>query len=254
MAELALRLLPWHARGHGLRPGQRRRGRTSSCRPAATRTSPTSGCSRRRSGRSSSTPTTSTRRFRRHGSGTSSGSRRASSLPGRGNGFSAGDKPGRHDGSGPRLPRVDGPLSRAMRLLDIWYASDHRSTTSVSRRGGRTLASLKDSAAGRRKDRGDLQQGHGDGTRSRRSKSLTGARRRPPGHRRRSARVHARRDPRRLLGPRARSSQTTGPRLSEGRRAASSSATGSSTSRSRSSASGASGRGASSSSSRARRG
>ena len=78
---VAVRLLPRHARGHGLRPRRRTPAPTSWSRPAATPTSPTSGCSPRPSGRSCSMPTTSTRRCPGRGSGTSSGSRRASSSP-----------------------------------------------------------------------------------------------------------------------------------------------------------------------------
>ena len=51
MAESAVRVLPRHAGGHGVRPGRHAAVRTSSSRPAATRTSRTSGCSRRPSGR-----------------------------------------------------------------------------------------------------------------------------------------------------------------------------------------------------------
>ena len=57
-------------RGHGDGSVDARRSPGSRCRPAATRTSPTSGSSQRRSARSSSTSTTSTRPFPARGSGT----------------------------------------------------------------------------------------------------------------------------------------------------------------------------------------
>ena len=75
------------------RPRRGRPDATSSSRPAATPTSPTSGCSRRPSGRSSSTPTTSTRPCPGPGSGTSSASRRASSSPAARNGFTRRRRP-----------------------------------------------------------------------------------------------------------------------------------------------------------------
>ena len=77
---VCLRLLPRHPGGHGV-DLPRRPGPTSSSRPAATPTSRTSVCSRRRSGTSCSTRTTSTRPCPRRGSGTSSASRPASSSP-----------------------------------------------------------------------------------------------------------------------------------------------------------------------------
>ena len=80
-ARLAVHFLPRRGGRDGGRPRGQLRIRALSCRPAATRTSRTSGGSQPRTGGLSSARTTSTRRCPARGSGTSSGWRPASRSP-----------------------------------------------------------------------------------------------------------------------------------------------------------------------------
>ena len=196
---VALRLLPRHAGGDGLRPRRRRRGPTSSCRPAATPTSPTSASSPRPSASSSSTPTTSTRRCRPRGSGTSSASRRAwSSLV-------VPTASGRRRTAPRRWPTVRSYrewMARyaAMRLIEVWYSRITEADISRALRSRR-------SQSGRtpRRERASWTRSS-QGTGTRRAQALRAKLTQVVDGRRvivgRPARRPARRDPRRRRSPR----------------------------------------------------
>ena len=84
----------------------------------------TSGCTPRRSARSSSTSTTSTRRCPGRSSGTSSASPPASSVAARDNGF--GPPPARTSRRRARAYRSPAHRFAGMKNLDVWYASERR--------------------------------------------------------------------------------------------------------------------------------
>ena len=109
---IALRLLPRHAGGHGLRPGRDAADRHPRSRPAATPTSRTSGSSPRPSGRSSSMPTTSTRRCPAPWEWDVKRLAASVIIAGRANGFSAAAEPRRRRWRRAQLPPVDGSLRR----------------------------------------------------------------------------------------------------------------------------------------------
>ena len=238
---VAVRLLPRHAGGHGLRPGRHAADRHP--RPGQRRRPPLQlrPVRARPSGRSSSTPTTSTRRCPGPGSGTSSGSPRASSSPA-GQRLQRRAEPRRDDGDRPRLSPVDGALRRHApdrRLVRV----DHRRGHPGRRRGGRPPRRASQAARAARALEAVFSKARGaDGMRAFESLTAVVDGRRviiddPP------VVTHVELDRRRQRRSR-RSSPTTGRRCPR-TGASSSSAIASSTSRSRSSASGASGHAAS---------
>ncbi len=186
MAESRVRLLPGHARRHGLRPRRHAAHRTSLSRRAATPTSRTSACSR--------SPERTLVFDANDFDETLPGpwewdvKRLAASvvIAGRANGFSAAPEP-RGDDDGASAATASGWRRYAgMRLIDVWYASITEDDIREAADAAGLLAGRK-AASRRQRARSDLQQGPRQG-RPARLRVAHGGGRRPPGHPRRSAR------------------------------------------------------------------